>query len=307
MKDWRRLLLVAALAVGVMGYSSCSKDKGGSVAEEPNKTVTVTFEDAPDNVLASDEEGKNLYSVAPQGTQVTTGYYMKATDVTYVQFPINYIKQYDGTWGYNFSNGGWAVSRFTNVEKGDYKNQCSVYSKGGGHDSRTFAVCYSTEINENGDVSKYAKIYFTDKVGYTKTRDGVPVTGKAKLGKFNSVWVCNTTYAYITMQKGNTYTNGSLQSHNGWFKVVFRALDAEGKLVPGKQVEYYLANFDASRRDASGLDGKIREGWNQVDLSPLGDNVAALVVGFDGSDKGAYGLNTPMYVAIDDLNVTVSE
>ena len=82
MKDWRRVLLVAALAVGVMGYSSCSKDKGGAVTEESNKTVTVTFEDAPDNVLASDEYGKNLYSEAPQGTQVTTGYYMKATDVT---------------------------------------------------------------------------------------------------------------------------------------------------------------------------------------------------------------------------------
>ena len=305
MKDWRRLLLVAALAVGVMGYSSCSKDKGGSVAEEPNKTVTVTFEDAPDNVLAADEMGKNLNSDAPQGTQVTTGYYMKATDVTYVQFPINYLWKYENTWGYEFYHGGWAVSRFTNVEKGDWTNQCSVYSKGGGHDSRTFAVCNSTEIN--GAVSKCAKIYITDKVGYTKTRDKEPVTGKAKLGKFNSVWVCNTTYAYIIMKEGNKYTNGSLQSHNGWFKVVFRALDAKGMLVPGKQVEYYLANFDASRRDASGLDGKIREGWNQVDLSPLGDNVAALVVGFDGSDKGAYGLNTPMYVAIDDLNVTVSE
>ena len=305
MKDWRRLLLVAALAVGVMGYSSCSKDKGGSVAEEPNKTVTVTFEDAPDNVLAADEMGKNLNSDAPQGTQVTTGYYMKATDVTYVQFPINYLWKYENTWGYEFYHGGWAVSRFTNVEKGDWTNQCSVYSKGGGHDSRTFAVCNSTEIN--GAVSKCAKIYITDKVGYTKTRDGEPVTGKAKLGKFNSVWVCNTTYAYIIMKEGNKYTNGSLQSHNGWFKVVFRALDAKGMLVPGKQVEYYLANFDASRRDASGLDGKIREGWNQVDLSPLGDNVAALVVGFEGSDKGASGLNTPMYVAIDDLNVTVNE
>ena len=230
---------------------------------------------------------------------------MKATDVTYVQFPINYVKKYDGTWGYEFYNGGWAVSRFTNVEKGDWTNQCSVYSKGGGHDSRTFAVCNSTEIN--GAVSKCAKIYITDKVGYTKTRDKEPVTGKAKLGKFNSVWVCNTTYAYIIMKEGNKYTNGSLQSHNGWFKVVFRALDAKGMLVPGKQVEYYLANFDASRRDASGLDGKIREGWNQVDLSPLGDNVAALVVGFDGSDKGGVGLNTPTSVAIDDLNVTVNE
>ena len=305
MKDWRRVLLVAALAVGVMGYSSCSKDKGGAVTEKPNKTVTVTFEDAPDNVLASDESGKNLYSGAPQGTQVTTGYYMKATDVTYVQFPINYVKKYDGTWGYEFYNGGWAVSRFTNVEKGDWTNQCSVYSKGGGHDSRTFAVCNSTEIN--GAVSKCAKIYITDKVGYTKTRDKEPVTGKAKLGKFNSVWVCNTTYAYIIMKEGNKYTNGSLQSHNGWFKVVFRALDAKGMLVPGKQVEYYLANFDASRRDASGLDGKIREGWNQVDLSPLGDNVAALVVGFDGSHRGGVGLNTPTSVAIDDLNVTVNE
>ena len=38
----------------------------------------------------------------------------------------------------------------------------------------------------------------------------------------------------------------------GLFKVVFVALDATGKPT-GKEVEYYLANFDSSKDAESGL------------------------------------------------------
>ena len=92
----------------------------------------------------------------------------------------------------------------------------------------------------------------------------------------------------------------------GWFKVVFVALDATGKPT-GKEVEYYLANFDSSKDAESGLTNKIRTGWNQLDLSGLGDSVCTVAINFEGSDSSAYGLNTPAYVAIDDIDVTVNE
>lgn len=312
MMEWRRFVLVATVAMVALGYASCQKDDNKpeqKPEQKEPKTLVITFDDAPQNVLASDIYGKNLYSEsAPKGAQVITGYFAKVSDASYVQFPINYAASWKdpNVWTYEYSNGGVAISNFKNMEQGDYKNQCSVYNKEGAKSGSNFAVCNGFSAGK-GDFGRCAKIYITDQKGYTVTTENKPVTGKAKVGKFNSVWVCNTTYGYKVMQDGNSFTKGSLQSQNGWFKVIFIALDAKGKQIEGKRVEYYLANFDASKKAESGLDGKIREGWNQVDLSALGDNVSAIAVDFEGSDKNEYGLLTPAYVAIDDLSVTVSE
>ena len=43
-----------------------------------------------------------------------------------------------------------------------------------------------------------------------------------------------------------------------------------------------------------------------VDLSGLGDSVCTVAINFEGSDSSTYGLNTPAYVAIDDIDVTVN-
>lgn len=314
MMKWRRFVLVATAAMVALGYASCQKDDNKPEQKPEQKetqkpeqkgptTLVITFDDAPQNVIASDIYGNNLYSgSAPKGAQVTTGYFAKVSDATYVQFPINYAASWKdpNSWIYEYSNGGVAISNFKDMEQGGYKNQCSVYNKEGAKSGSNFAVCFGFSASKD-DLGECAKIYITDQKGYTVTTENKPVTGKAKIGKFNSVWVCNTTYGYKEMQ------NGAVKSQNGWLKVIFIALDDQGKQIEGKRVEYYLANFDASKKEASGLDGKIREGWNQVDLSALGDNVSAIAVDFEGSDTGEWGLNTPAYVAIDDLSVTVSE
>lgn len=317
MMKWRRFVLVATAAMVALGYASCQKDDNKPEQKETQKpeqkeptTLLITFDDAPQNVMASDIGGSNLNSKsAPQGKQVTTGYFAKVSDATYVQFPINYAASWKAPypWTYEYGNGGVAISNFKDMEQGVPANQCSVYNKEGAKSGSNFAVCYGHSEAEPVGLAKCAKIYITDQKGYTVTTENTPVTGKAKVGKFNSVWVCNTTYGYKVMQDGNKFTNGSLQSKNGWFKVIFIALDAKGKQIEGKRVEYYLANFDASKKAVSGLEGKIREGWSQVDLSALGDNVSAIAVDFEGSDTGEWGLNTPAYVAMDDLSVTVSE
>lgn len=332
----KEVLLVAIAAASMVSYTSCSKDEDAIVlngeshsqlrAREGRElgsywlqsfTDVITFEDATAAVMASDKYGNNLYSAtAPAGGQVKRGYSAKvANSTTYVQFPINYIPQewIDGQpLRYEYWNGGSAISNFTNTEQGDYMNQCSVYGNGG-HSGSKFGVCYgySDFFNDHSHTYyKCTKIYLTDSVGYGVANEGVDpvVTGTAKVGKFNSVWVSNTTYAYKVMRDGNQFTNGSLQSQNGWFKVVFRAMGADGKPIRDRDtVSYYLANFDSTRVSASGLDNEIRTGWHQVDLTRLGDNIYGLIVDFEGSDSGTYGLNTPAYVAIDDLSVTAYE
>ena len=262
--------------------------------------------------MASDQYGANLYSATAGGKQVTTGYIAQIGETdTYIQFPINYLKQEWVTgqpWQYEYWNGGFAISDFTNMTQGDYQNQCSVYDKNGGHSGKNFAVAfgYSDSHNDsNTTYDKCAKIYLTNANGYRVVTKDSPVEGEPKYGKFNSVWVCNTTYAYLVMKNGNSFTQGSLQKQNGWFKVVFVALNAKGQPI-GKKVEYYLANFNSSKNTESGLTNQIRTGWSKVDLSGLGDSVCTIAINFEGSDSSAYGLNTPAYVAIDDIDVTVN-
>ena len=46
----------------------------------------------------------------------------------------------------------------------------------------------------------------------------------------------------------------------------------------------------------------VAEGWRNVSLASLGQ-VNRVEFTYDGSDKGAYGLNTPQYFAFDDVVV----
>lgn len=312
MKVWARYTLLAAVVGLSLVYMGCNKEEK-QPQEVRSTSYTITFEDAADSVVASDNYGSNCYSAtADEDPQVTKGYFAKVADDTYVQFPINYAANWDKSkpWSYEFYNGGCAVSTFTNTALGDYNNQMSVYGKGGYADSKRFAVCTGYSDEKKDPEKKYAgcaKIYVTDKTGYSVVEQNKPVRGKAKKARFNSVWVCNTTYAYLVMKNGNDYTNGSLESHKGWFKVVFKALDVRGQLIPDRRVEYYLANFDPEKKEVAGLENQIRDTWSKVDLTPLGSDVAALLVNFEGSDTGANGLNTPAYVAIDNLEVTVAK
>lgn len=323
MKKNLKFLAMAVVAMAAAVFTGCSSDDDFLAPYEESAIQTraisstnalINFDNVPSSVMASDQYGNNLYSATANGKQVTTGYITQIGQTgTYIQFPINYTPQEwepEQPWRYEYWNGGFAISNFHNMTQGDYQNQCSVYWSNGGHSGKNFAVAFGYSDSYNDSQTTYdkcAKIYLTDADGYRvdQSEPKSPVTGVAKYGKFNSVWVCNTTYAYLVMKDGNSFTQGSLQKQNGWFKVVFVALDAKGQPT-GKKVEYYLANFDSSKNTESGLTNQIRMGWNQVDLSGLGDSVCTVAINFEGSDSSTYGLNTPAYVAIDDIDVTVN-
>lgn len=95
-----------------------------------------------------------------------------------------------------------------------------------------------------------------------------------------SIMVSPTTYTLRNMQKscGKDYE----------FKVILTGIQADSTK---KSVEIYLAN---------GTD--VLSGWKSFDLNSLGA-VSSISFSFDGSDKGKYGVNTPKYVAIDNIVV----
>lgn len=275
------------LALGAC-FSSCSDD------DSDNRSfVTVTFENTGGILAGPTSYGANLY-YGYEGTQYS-GAEVPVTDDVKLQFGLN-VSSWTGQK--DFYGGGLILSnwncRSNSVGKENtnwwysYENQCSVYntkspdganSGAGANDSNTFAIAFGYDAPESSNGA--AKLTFTGKAEF-------PLV---------SIQVCNTSYAFGTMLYGNPFGNTpdkDLLEAKGWFKVQFYGYDSNGNPTNGgRPVELYLAD---GRTDKS----FILDSWTICDLTPLG-KVNSVKINFDGSDKGQYGINTPTYVALDDL------
>lgn len=105
-----------------------------------------------------------------------------------------------------------------------------------------------------------------------------------KARQINSIDLCPTTYLLGVMQNGNGYAK-KLTEQGDYFTVTITADNGQS------------TNVDLAR------DGQIQTQWKNVSLSQLG-KTKSLTFSFSGSDTGDWGLNTPKYVAIDNINVS---
>jgi hypothetical protein len=101
--------------------------------------------------------------------------------------------------------------------------------------------------------------------------------------------ITNTTYAYLAMLDGSPYSKQFTGSD--WLKLTVSALDASSQPT-GTPVDLYLAQGTNFVID-----------WTNVDLTSLGDHVKSLQFHLSSTDNGAFGMNTPAYFAVGDLNV----
>ena len=144
---------------------------------------------------------------------------------------------------------------------GVYTNEMYVYGTSGANGSKTFAIAYADSAT----------------ITFDKATD------------LKSVMVNNSTYAYKVIRDGNEFSTKFAKG--AWFAVNFTGFDANGKKVG--ETTYYLADF---RNKKTFICGE----WTKVDLSAL-KGVKKVVLTYDGSDKGSYGLNTPTYVCLDNI------
>ena len=171
---------------------------------------------------------------------------------------------YTAAWG---SFMGFACSSLTDTITSGYMNQYSPKAGEGANGSAQFALAY-----ENG-----ATFNCTYKEGYTNNT-------------LKSVMVTNGTYVYNEIRDGGAYSK-KFESGD-WFKVTFTGYKGEAETG---SVDYYLADF---------RDGKtyINKEWVEIDLTPLADATTVMIT-FDSTDKGQFGVNTPKYVFIDNLTI----
>ncbi|MEM1109169.1 MAG: DUF4465 domain-containing protein [Planctomycetota bacterium] len=120
-----------------------------------------------------------------------------------------------------------------------------------------------------------------------------------------SVELTNTTSAFFSMLNGDSFAKqfgGDTGDDPDFFSVTFTGYDALGGAggpgnVTGSST-FFLADFTFS----DNTQDFIVDDWTFLDLSPLG---AARSVGlsFASSDVGDFGINTPLYVALDNLTL----
>lgn len=97
----------------------------------------------------------------------------------------------------------------------------------------------------------------------------------------------NSSYLVNSVENGDDYAKKF--ADGDYLKVTVTADN-------GKSVDFYPADY------RTGV--TVVKDWKWLDLSSLG-RVKSLTFTFDGTDKGEWGLNTPLYVCIDDLTYEV--
>jgi|GEM_PF-647217 len=179
---------------------------------------------------------------------------------------------WDGLQGVEFWSGGAAISNYyePNLTNGTFERQLSIPLE---KSDNQFVVVFSSE-NLKGYPSycHCSPFYFAD--------------GKARV--IESVDVINTTYALNSLTNGDSFASAATDESQ--FVVHFVGTHEDGTTA---EVTFLLA------------DGRdFVSDWTKVDLTPLG-KVKDLKTYVTGSDdlEGEWGLNTPGYVALDNIKV----
>lgn len=188
-----------------------------------------------------------------------------------------------GTWtsqGATFNTGtygpGWSYSNVTDNTTAGHLNQWSAITGTDASGSGNYVI--GTTFSPNG-------AYFN-------------LPGSERI---SSIAVTNTTYAYLSMLNGDEFAKdfgGTTGDDEDFFQVTFTGFDSSNGLGGTLgSVDFFLADY----RFADNANDYIVDSWQTVDLTSLG-NARSIGISFASSDVGSFGMNTPAYVAIDNIS-----
>jgi Domain of unknown function (DUF4465)/PEP-CTERM motif len=188
-------------------------------------------------------------------------------------FNNNYSAAF-GAWS------GWSYSNMSNTTTAGFGNQYAAYApataSGSGDNSANYGVAFAFSP---GDAT---------------------ITLPAAL-RPQSIRVTNTTYAAISMRDGDAFAKkfgGPTGNDPDFFLLTIAGRNALNQLTGS--VDFYLADY---RFTNNALDYIVSQ-WTTIDLTSLGADTTRLDFGFTSSDNGPFGINTPTYVAADNLVMT---
>jgi len=180
-------------------------------------------------------------------------------------------------WGSYTGWNGFAQSTRTDTTTPGFGNQFSSFSGNGAGGSATYAVGYDDGFSAGVDMT----LAFAADV------------------QVDGLYVNNTTYTALSIRDGDGFT--APFGEGDWYKLTLRGFDAADAALGA--MDFYLADY----RSAVPGERYIVSDWTLVDLSGFGATVRRLELTLDSSDVGPWGLNTPTYVAVDNVQYTVPE
>jgi len=172
-----------------------------------------------------------------------------------------------------FSWVGFAYSRVNDTNTPGYGNQYAVISGTGYGGTGAYAVAY-----DNGADSAAIELPYPTRV--------------------RGLRVNNTTYTALDMRDGSFFSKqfgGPSGNDPDWLLLTVVGRNAAGGTVGSNSL--YLADY---RFATNSLDYIVSD-WTWLGLTNLGGEVKSLHLALSSSDTGAWGMNTPAYVAVDDL------
>lgn len=183
---------------------------------------------------------------------------------------------YTAAWG---SWSGFSFSQVNDTTTLHYTNQYAVFSGTDVSGTGVYAVVYDSAWDEADVVA-------------------LPLPSLV-LG----FYVNNTTYAALAIRDGYYCKafGGADGNDPDWFLLTVTGQDEEGNELGA--VTHYLADY---RFTNNALD-YIQSDWQWLDLSSLGPNVKSLHFQLTSSDNGDWGMNTPAYFAMDNLQACYAE
>ncbi len=205
---------------------------------------------------------------------------------TFGTFPshgVGFSNTYTNSVAWGPSWQGFAISNHINTTEGGFGNQYSAITGGGFNDTK-YAVGFGSSMAKQlayspEQLTQLPSIY-------------LPTNSIA-----SSMLVTNTTYAALDMLEGSTFSKkfgGTTGNDPDFLSLYIYGIDASGSVLA--PIEFFLADF-------RGENNTILNQWTEVDLSPLED-ARSLHFVFDSSDIGLFGINTPVYFAMDNFVIT---
>ncbi len=190
---------------------------------------------------------------------------------------VHFSNTYDASFGGFWT--GWSYSNIADGVTAGFGNQYAAAPGGG-----------SNGIGGVAPGQKYA-------IGFG---DGAFLNLPAG-SLLQSLQISNTTYTALSMLNGDQFSKkfgGASGNDPDFFRVTltgYSAPSAQGNIIGSTTIA--LADFTSANNSAD----FVLRSWSTVNLSAIA-SASSIGLRFSSSDVGTFGINTPTYVAIDNLS-----
>lgn len=197
----------------------------------------------------------------------TDGWFSESGSTGDIHFGNSFNSAFGGFWN------GFSYSNVVDTTTPGFINQYAAFPGSGSGGSANYAVGFSgshsfINLNPNQQVQ--------------------------------SLDLTNTTYAALSILNGDQFAKqfgGESGNDPDFFSVVFTGYTlADGLGDATGTAEFFLADY---RFDDNSLDFVV-DTWETISLASLG-TVRSIGITYRSSDVGQFGINTPTYVALDNL------